>query len=314
MLKSYCNYIDEVLMTIALIENYYLWKINFAEFDKKKNDDNRQICFKVSQYESLTEGNTECCAKPQTNLESDYHYRTRATAMWKRKLFLSGIEEFIILFKVFRNFLILPPYLYQKYHQHVSSTTILYIKFHKYIVRMKYSQLLAKNVHVLWIASRHNRRKRVRTIEMISGSNVDKFESANDQINSIRVPATPSPPLTKRFNQSSLQPISIQTVQCTAQSTTSIDHRLLTSSRLFSIVLVVLLSMMPFITCNTHHGYSTNIIKTKYGPLRGIILRTNPPVEAFLGVPYATPPIGSLRYVGRLNFYSIHFLVYLLRI
>lgn len=41
--------------------------------------------------------------------------------------------------------------------------------------------------------------------------------------------------------------------------------------------------------------YSRHTVKTKYGPLRGIMVRANPPVEAYLGVPYATPPVGSLR-------------------
>lgn len=41
--------------------------------------------------------------------------------------------------------------------------------------------------------------------------------------------------------------------------------------------------------------YSTNVVKTKYGTLRGIVLRSHPVVEAYLGVPYATPPVGSLR-------------------
>jgi hypothetical protein len=46
------------------------------------------------------------------------------------------------------------------------------------------------------------------------------------------------------------------------------------------------------------HKYSTRVVRTKYGPLRGVILQHNhPPVEAFLGVPYATPPVGSLRYM-----------------
>ncbi|XP_072385151.1 neuroligin-1-like [Diabrotica undecimpunctata] len=45
------------------------------------------------------------------------------------------------------------------------------------------------------------------------------------------------------------------------------------------------------------HKYSTRIVKTKYGPLRGIIIHMHPSVEAFLGVPYATPPVGSLRYM-----------------
>lgn len=43
------------------------------------------------------------------------------------------------------------------------------------------------------------------------------------------------------------------------------------------------------------HKYSTRVVRTKYGPLRGVIVHSHPPVEAFLGVPYATPPLGSLR-------------------
>lgn len=42
--------------------------------------------------------------------------------------------------------------------------------------------------------------------------------------------------------------------------------------------------------------YSTRVVRTKYGPLRGVIVQ-HPPVEAFLGVPYATPPLGALRYM-----------------
>ncbi|KAG8285125.1 hypothetical protein J6590_087184 [Homalodisca vitripennis] len=42
--------------------------------------------------------------------------------------------------------------------------------------------------------------------------------------------------------------------------------------------------------------YSTRVVRTKYGPLRGVIVQ-QPPVEAFLGVPYATPPLGALRYM-----------------
>ncbi|XP_038211108.1 neuroligin-1-like [Zerene cesonia] len=45
------------------------------------------------------------------------------------------------------------------------------------------------------------------------------------------------------------------------------------------------------------HKYSTRIVRTKYGPLRGIVVHSHPQVEAYLGVPYATPPLGSLRYM-----------------
>ena len=42
--------------------------------------------------------------------------------------------------------------------------------------------------------------------------------------------------------------------------------------------------------------YSTRVVKTRYGTLRGIEVRTSA-VEVYLGVPYATPPLGSLRYM-----------------
>lgn len=45
------------------------------------------------------------------------------------------------------------------------------------------------------------------------------------------------------------------------------------------------------------HKYSTRVVRTKYGPLRGIVVHSHPQVEAYLGVPYATPPLGSLRWV-----------------
>ncbi|XP_012274343.1 neuroligin-1 [Orussus abietinus] len=42
--------------------------------------------------------------------------------------------------------------------------------------------------------------------------------------------------------------------------------------------------------------YSTRVVQTRYGILRGIVARTTT-VEAYLGVPYATPPLGALRYM-----------------
>lgn len=44
-----------------------------------------------------------------------------------------------------------------------------------------------------------------------------------------------------------------------------------------------------------HIKYSTNIIETRFGAVRGIVVGTNPPVDAYLGIPYASPPVGSLR-------------------
>lgn len=50
-------------------------------------------------------------------------------------------------------------------------------------------------------------------------------------------------------------------------------------------------------TALSAHKYSTRVVRTKYGPLRGIVVHSHPQVEAYLGVPYATPPLGSLRYM-----------------
>lgn len=63
---------------------------------------------------------------------------------------------------------------------------------------------------------------------------------------------------------------------------TSMKHYL--NAVLFFIILCI-----PLLTTasSTHNlKYSTNVVKTKYGPLRGIIIRQNPTVEGFLGVPY----------------------------
>ncbi|XP_065078126.1 uncharacterized protein LOC135701305 isoform X2 [Ochlerotatus camptorhynchus] len=63
-------------------------------------------------------------------------------------------------------------------------------------------------------------------------------------------------------------------------------------------MLLILSLCIPIVSSSYQNNkYSTNIIKTKYGPLRGIVMHSNPIVEAFLGVPYASPPVGSLRYM-----------------
>lgn len=45
----------------------------------------------------------------------------------------------------------------------------------------------------------------------------------------------------------------------------------------------------------------TRIVQTRYGKLQGFVKTMNParnlkPIEVFLGVPYATPPVGSNRF------------------
>lgn len=66
---------------------------------------------------------------------------------------------------------------------------------------------------------------------------------------------------------------------------------------LYLLLMAFLTCCAPFASAASMHNmkYSTNVVKTKYGQLRGIVVRSNPTVEAYLGVPYATPPVGSLR-------------------
>lgn len=43
--------------------------------------------------------------------------------------------------------------------------------------------------------------------------------------------------------------------------------------------------------------YCTRTVKTRYGTLRGVEARSSTAVETYYGVPYATPPLGALRYM-----------------
>ncbi|XP_030557383.1 uncharacterized protein LOC115760260 isoform X1 [Drosophila novamexicana] len=63
------------------------------------------------------------------------------------------------------------------------------------------------------------------------------------------------------------------------------------------LLLLLLSSLWP--DCECLHGakLSPSTVKTKYGLLRGIVVRSTPLVEAFLGIPYASPPVGSLRFM-----------------
>lgn len=72
------------------------------------------------------------------------------------------------------------------------------------------------------------------------------------------------------------------------------------------LVLVLVLLMMEKISANSFTGggknsmLRTRIIATRYGKLQGVILPMDQhkylkPVEAYLGVPYATPPTGTNR-------------------
>ncbi|KAG8315762.1 neurexin protein binding [Homalodisca vitripennis] len=65
----------------------------------------------------------------------------------------------------------------------------------------------------------------------------------------------------------------------------------------------VVFSMLLFLTSSESGGGNTltRIVQTRYGKLQGIVKPMNPskhlkPIEAFLGVPYATPPVASNRF------------------
>lgn len=70
-------------------------------------------------------------------------------------------------------------------------------------------------------------------------------------------------------------------------------------------ILLHQLLVVKLTTCSTLELYKnarlgTRIIQTRYGRLQGLILPLDSykflrPIEAFLGVPYATPPVQSNR-------------------
>lgn len=74
---------------------------------------------------------------------------------------------------------------------------------------------------------------------------------------------------------------------------------------LCGLILLFHLVVIKLATCSTLDLYKnarlgTRIVQTRYGRLQGLILPLDSykflrPIEAFLGVPYATPPIQSNR-------------------
>lgn len=58
--------------------------------------------------------------------------------------------------------------------------------------------------------------------------------------------------------------------------------------------------LLLLILCESGPRYSSRIVETESGSIRGIILELNSrhlePVEVFRGVPYAAPPVGALRF------------------
>lgn len=74
------------------------------------------------------------------------------------------------------------------------------------------------------------------------------------------------------------------------------------------ILLLLLLMLIPNLCLSSSSSsitfdsrVSTRVIKTKYGSLRGLQInfpsKNLQPIEAYLGLPYASPPVGKLRFM-----------------
>lgn len=90
----------------------------------------------------------------------------------------------------------------------------------------------------------------------------------------------------------------------------------------FKIVILLILLMTENTESNGFGGRNsmlrTRVIGTRYGKLQGVILPMDQhkylkPVEAYLGVPYATPPTGSNRYIFYFMFGQLHLIKRLAR-
>lgn len=81
-------------------------------------------------------------------------------------------------------------------------------------------------------------------------------------------------------------------------------------SHLNAILFLIILCIPLLTAASSVHNlkYSTNVVKTKYGPLRGIILRSTPTVEGYFGVPYGESSFDDVR-AKVLHSSSIHHLI-----
>ncbi|XP_075149825.1 neuroligin 2 [Haematobia irritans] len=107
-----------------------------------------------------------------------------------------------------------------------------------------------------------------------------------------------SPSTSPSLSSSSPLLLGIPSLAATSASSSSCSPPLRTTTSLLLVLFLLLSSMWH--TSEAFHGsvkLSTNTIKTKYGLVRGIVVRSSPLVEAYLGIPYASPPVGSLRFM-----------------
>lgn len=87
---------------------------------------------------------------------------------------------------------------------------------------------------------------------------------------------------------------------CVAKMVLNATRMLCYSISLLGILGVIKLSSGSTLDLYKNARLSTRIVQTRYGRLQGLILPLDSykflrPIEAFLGVPYATPPIQSNR-------------------
>lgn len=87
---------------------------------------------------------------------------------------------------------------------------------------------------------------------------------------------------------------------CVAKMVLNATRMLCYSISLLGILGVIELSSGSTLDLYKNARLSTRIVQTRYGRLQGLILPLDSykflrPIEAFLGVPYATPPIQSNR-------------------
>lgn len=140
----------------------------------------------------------------------------------------------------------------------------------------------------------HKNRQRDKSIDKLTLKSSSRNSESLYTIPSSSLSSIPSPsrrPITSQQRSTCNSKVSRKHYQTFCEG--NVSQLLRVYSRL---LLLVLLACFPVISASMHNvKYSTQTVQTKYGPLRGIIVRTNPTVEAFLGVPYATPPVGSLR-------------------
>lgn len=66
-------------------------------------------------------------------------------------------------------------------------------------------------------------------------------------------------------------------------------------------ILILLPFFIPITWGNDVTPLASRVVHTKYGAVSGVIVhlegRNLDPVEAFKGIPYASPPVGSLRFM-----------------